>query len=347
MSKTKWIMKQYWRIGTIRTLSGLVLGMLVIGQLYYEFIPPLADLGLIGALILSFILIVFFMGLGWYYDIKARMWTQKSQALIERDPFQFVPGPNSYASEYPIHFAFLSTLQPLFQKIGIEDSTISDLIDYLDDFYRLRPTKKDIRTMPKKAEEYMADHSFTESEIPEPKRVNLSSRFKLGFEVQRIRLVWIQQLTGMATDALVFGALYVTLLFPAQVVNDIVPFEYLILGLFLLALPLFFGVTAIGWYYDKKLRVWSPDAAVKAERSPYQYVAPPKAYGIEMPVYFTLFETLIEVFKQIDADPDELERVLQYLTNYASLDVRNDEDIAAARKLRKSYGQLFDPSMRS
>ena len=64
MSKTKWIMKQYWRISTIRTLAGLVLGMLVIGQLYYEYIPPFAELGIVGALILSFILILFFMGLG-------------------------------------------------------------------------------------------------------------------------------------------------------------------------------------------------------------------------------------------------------------------------------------------
>jgi hypothetical protein len=61
VSKTKWIMKQYWRLSTIRALSGLVLGMLVIGQFYYEYIPPLATLGLVGALILSGILIVFFL----------------------------------------------------------------------------------------------------------------------------------------------------------------------------------------------------------------------------------------------------------------------------------------------
>jgi hypothetical protein len=321
--------------------------MLVIGQFYYEYIPPLADLGLIGALILSFILIAFFMGLGWYYDVKARMWSPKSQAVIERDPFQYVPGPNSYASEYAIHYAFLSTLQATFQKIGLDDSTIRDLIVYLDDYYNLRPIKKDIRTTPKRAEEYLTEHSFTKDEIPEPKKAGLGSRFKLSFEVQRLRLIWVQQLTGMATDALVFGALFVTLLFPDQVVNDIVPLNYLILGLFVLALPLFFGVTAIGWIYDKKLRIWSPDAAVRAERSPYQYVAPPRAYGIELPIYFTLFETLVEVFKKLDIEPSELERVLKYLTDYASLDVRNDADIAAARELRKSYGKLFTQNERS
>jgi hypothetical protein len=340
-------MKQYWRISTIRTLSGLVLGMLVIGQLYYEYIPPLVELGIIGALILSAILIVFFMGLGWYYDVKAKMWMASSQAYIERDPFQYVPGPNSYASEYPIHYAFLSTIQTIFQKIGLDDSSIKDILEYLGDYYNLRPVRKDILTAPKVAEQYLDSHSFSSEEPTEPKKVRLRARLKLGFEVQRIRLIWVQQLTGMATDALVFGALYVTLLFPNEVVNDIVPLNILIIGLLVLSLPLFFGITAIGWYYDKRLRVWSADSAVRAERSPYQYVPPPKAYGIEMPIYFTLFETLIEVFKQINVDTSELENVLKYLTDYGCLDVRIDRDIAGARTLRKQYGRLFDKTERS
>ena len=347
MSKAKWIMKQYWRISTIRTLSGLVLGMLVIGQLYFEYIPALAELGILGAFILSFILILFFLFLGWAYDVKARMWKQKSQALTERDPFQYVPGPNSYASEYPIHFAFMSTIQSVFQKIGVEDSSIDDIIEYLSEYYKRKPIKRDIRSAHSKAEAYLADHSFTEDKIDEPRGVSRSSRLKLGFEVNRVRLLWIQQLTGMATDALVFGALYVTLLFPDVVSNDIVPFEYLILGLLILSLPLYMGITMIGWYYDKKLKVWAADSAVRAERSPYQYVPPPKAYGIEMPVYFALFEMMIKVFKQINVDTSELERIIQYMTDYGSLDVRNDADIAAARTLRKSYGDLFDSTVRS
>ena len=61
-----------------------------------------------------------------------------------------------------------------------------------------------------------------------------------------------------------------------------------------------------------------------------------------MPVYFTLFETLIEVFKQLNVDTTELEKIIQYLNDYGSLDVRKDKDIAAARALRKSFGHLFD-----
>ena len=286
------------------------------------------------------------MALGWYYDIKAKMWIFSSLVAVERDPFQYVPGPNSYASEYPVHFAFLSTIRSIFQKIGLDDSPINDIIEYLSDFYDLRPTKQDIRSIPEKADEYLKEHSFTPDEVHEPKKVSLKAKLKHGFEVQRLRLIWVQQLTGMATDALVFGALYVTLLFPTEVVNDIVPLEYLIIGLFVLSLPLFFGITLIGWYYDKKLRVWSADSAVRAERSPYQYVPPPRAYGIELPIYFILFETLIEVFNNINVDSSELEQILQYLKDYGCLDVRKDVDIKAALALRKSYGTLFSENNR-
>jgi hypothetical protein len=340
-------MKQYWRISAIRALTGLVLGMLVIGQFYFEYIPPLAELGIVGALILSFILILFFMAVGWYYDVRAQLWKQTSQAAIERDPFQLVPGPNSYASEYPIHFAFFSTLQRVFQNIGLKDSSANDIIDYLGEYYGLKPIKKDLSAIPEEAEDYLATHQFIEDEAVKPRKGDLTSRLKLSFEVHRLRLLWIQQLTGMATDALVFGALFVTLLFPNEVVNGIVPLHYLIIGLFVLALPLFFGITLVGWYYDKKLRVWSADTAVRAERSPYQYVPPPRAYMIEMPIYFMLFETLIEVFKQINIDTGELERIVQYLSDYGCLDVKQDKDIQAAQILRKSYGALFESSERS
>ena len=281
------------------------------------------------------------MALGWYYDVKAKMWNPSSQVAVERDPFQFVPGPNSYASEYPVHFAFLTTMQNIFEKVGIENSTLNDIIDYLGDYYDLKPTKKDIQSIPQKADEYLSEHPFSKEELVDKRKVPLGAKLKHGFEVHRLRLIWVQQLTGMATDALVFGALYVTLLFPDAVVNDIVPLQYLLIGLLVLSLPLFFGITLIGWYYDKKLRVWSADLAVRAERSPYQYVPPPKAFGIEMPIYFAVFETLIEVFNTIDADTSELERILQYLKDYGCLDVRKDKDIQDARELRKSYGPLF------
>ena len=220
-------------------------------------------------------------------------------------------------------------------------------MNYLGDYYRLRPIKQDIRSIPNTADEYMEEHPFTEYQEEDTGKISIGSRLKYGFEVQRLRLIWIQQLTGMFTDALVFGALYVTLLFPDVVENDIVPIEYLIIGLLVLSLPLYIGITAIGWYYDKKLRVWSADSAVRAERSPYQYVPPPKAYGIELPIYYTLFETLIDVFRKLNLDTSELERIIQYLDDYGCLDVRRDEDIAAARSLRKSYGMLFDSKERS
>ncbi len=70
---------------------------------------------------------------------------------------------------------------------------------------------------------------------------------------------WIQSLTVLFQDVLVFCALYVTLLFPDQVVDGLVPLNYLMLGILFLSLPLYLFLIAAGWYYDKKLRVWSAD----------------------------------------------------------------------------------------
>ena len=91
MSKSKWIMKQYWRIGTIRSLSSLALSMLVLGRLYYIYIPGLSDLGLLGALILGTFLILLFIGIGTLYDIKGKMWCPKNQALVDRSVYEYVP----------------------------------------------------------------------------------------------------------------------------------------------------------------------------------------------------------------------------------------------------------------
>ena len=73
MSKAKWIMKQYWRVGTIRALLSLALGMLVLGKYYYIYIPVLSDLDLAGALILGTVLMILFMVVGWIYDDKAKL----------------------------------------------------------------------------------------------------------------------------------------------------------------------------------------------------------------------------------------------------------------------------------
>jgi hypothetical protein len=270
------------------------------------------------------------------------LWTQKTQATVERDPFRYVPYPGSFATEYPVHHTFLSTLKNVFKEIDVDTSQIDDLMFYLGEYYSLRPNKADIQAAPDMASEFMSRHPFSEEDEIKPKRIKISSRLKLGFEVNRLRLLWIQQLTGMFMDALVFGALYVTLLFPDVVVNDIVPLQYLLVGLLVLALPLFTLVTFIGWYYDKRMRVWSADAVVKAERNPYQYLPQPRSYTIELPFYFSFFETVREVFRELNIDTTDVDRIVQYLEDYGSLTIKKDADIARARGLRKSHGAVFE-----
>ena len=68
MSLSKWIMKQYWRVGTVRTLLSLALGTLVLGKLYYGYIPVLADLGFLGAVTFGAFLFLIFLGVSYGGD---------------------------------------------------------------------------------------------------------------------------------------------------------------------------------------------------------------------------------------------------------------------------------------
>ena len=95
-------MKQYWRVGEIRALSALAMGMLVIGRWYYGYIPILQDWGILGALILGAFLFSGFLAIGWAYDIKARMWSQSNQVSVEKNPYSYVPNFKNAAFEYPI-----------------------------------------------------------------------------------------------------------------------------------------------------------------------------------------------------------------------------------------------------
>ncbi|MFW9805155.1 MAG: hypothetical protein ACFFFK_00335, partial [Candidatus Thorarchaeota archaeon] len=74
MSMKKFIMKQYWRVGTIRALLSLAMGMLLLGRLLYVDIPYLQDMGIWGAIILGLLLVLLFMAIGWAYDEKGKMW---------------------------------------------------------------------------------------------------------------------------------------------------------------------------------------------------------------------------------------------------------------------------------
>jgi hypothetical protein len=335
------MMKQYWRIGTIRALLGLAMGMFSLGRFYYVYIPWLQPLGLIGALVLGSILLLLFMGLGWAYDEKAKMWSQKIQVAAERDPYRYVPNYRAYAIDYPFFFAFITTLRGIFQKLELDTDTLDNNLEFLHKYYGWAPVKSDLVVTEPTAEEFLDSYPFSTTEY-EPGRVSLGTRAKLGFEVQNIRINWIQALTGIFQDVLVFSAFYVALLYvnilvPGADPDALVPLEVFVPGIILISLPIILGIAGIGWYYDRKLMVWSADIPVKIERNPYTYVPEPRLYSIMYPIFHTHLLVLEEVMISRGIDETEIQDLREYLHSYYELDVANEEDMGKAKALRMKF----------
>ncbi len=341
MSIAKWIMKQYWRMGTIRAWMSLGMGMLALGRVYYEEIPILADLGFLGAVLLGGVLILIFMGIGWLYDEKARMWRAKLQVNIDRNPYRCVPNYKAYALEYPVLYIAISSFHSLFRKLGIDDKSLGELEKYLAKNYTFRPEKDDINAAQSLGEEYMRNHPFNPTGDPESGKVGLRSRAMLGFETQTLRLNWVQELTGMAQDSLVIAGVYVVFLFPDVVTDGMVPVAYLILGIFIVTIPILFMITAVGWFYDRKLYIWSVDTTVRIERNPYSYLAEPSLYTLFMPFYYTMFTILRQLLERDGLDTSKVDKIMEFLQEYFSLDVAQDGDMKRARELRREFGDTF------
>ena len=148
-------------------------------------------------------------------------------------------------------------------------------------------------------------------------------------------------MTGLLQDALIFAAVYVVWIFPGVATNGVVPISYLILGFFLLSIPMLFIVTLVGWTYDKKLRIWSPDMIVKVERTPYTYVPYPRDYAMDLPAQYTLLETMRDLFQKLNIDTTEIASILNYIDVYFDFKASREKDMQKSREHRKEFGQVF------
>ena len=317
--------------------------MFALGKIYYIYIPELVELGILGALLLGGVLILLFLGVGWLYDAKGMMWSAKMQVAAERNPYRYVPSPRNFAFDYATIYAMLNTLRIVLLELHLEVASLDDSIKYLDTYFKLRENKKDIVAAEKEGKDFMKTHPLSQVSIDDRGKISWRAKMKKAFEARLLRLSWIHQLTGMMQEALVFGAIYVVFLFPDAAVGNIVPINYLFLGLIFLSLPLFTLVAIIGWLYDKRLKIWSVDAAVKVERNPFTYVAEPKLHGVTMPIYYALFGILREIFVATGIETTEIHEIMNYLDRYRSLSVIKESDMERARSLRKSFGDTFGP----
>ena len=342
-------MKQYWRLGAIRSLSSLALGMFVLGRLYYVYIPVLKDMDILGALILGTILVIVFIGLGWLYDVKGKMWSPQLQASVERSFSYFIPDYRSLAIEYPVYFSVFKTLKGILNSASIETEAIDEFLCYIQSFFDRTIVRSDLFTALPIAEKFMEENPFLESKKHTQKRIGLASKTKLAFQVQMLRLTWIQSLTGLFQDVLVFGTFLIMLIYfeGSEVVGSIVPLDIIVLGFFIISIPLFILLLTLGWLYDRKLRIWSPDLIVKVERDPFTFLAEPRIHIMVLPFFVSVLGTIKKIMCAVGADYREIDRILQYLADYSNLDVSRDEDMAKARNLRESFGVLFESQIGS
>ena len=318
------------------------MGMLSLGKVYASGIPVLDDWGFFGAVILGTILIFVFLGVGWLYDVKGRLWSPSTQSAAERDAYKYLPNIKTYTIDYPSIYSLLNTMKGIIEKLGLNTERIDELALYMSKYYGRAPERKDILQADKDANEYIKDHPFQMEEIDKPK-ISLIAKAKLVFTTNTLRLSWIQDLTGMLQDALVFAAVYVVFIFPDVAVNGIVPLFYLGLGFILLSLPMLFAQTSIGWVYDKKFRVWSVMNVVNVERSPYTYVAFPRQYQMDFPFYYAFLESLRGIYIALNMDSTKIDLIMDYIGKYGTFRASHESDFAEAQKLRRELGKLFTP----
>ena len=344
MSLSKWIMKQYWRVGTIRTLLSLALGTLVLGKLYYEYVPVLADLGFLGAVSFGAFLFLVFMGLGWLYDEKARLWNESVVIQTDRYPFAFVPEWRVFASDYPTMYSLLRILRESFTKVGLDTTRIDDTAAYLAHFFKKQPgNRNDLFSSEGEAERFLAEHPFVAGSADHGRRrFSIGTRLKRSFQIWVLRLNYIQSLTGLGQDVLVFAAFYVAILFPSVAEGDVVPIEYLLQGILFMSIPIFLVMVAAGWFYDRRLKLWSPQMAVDVERTPYSYVPDPRTRALVFPMFFTLISTTREILHQEGRRTEDLDRIIAYQDQFYGLHVSRNEDMETARRIRAELGGIFE-----
>ncbi len=333
----KWVMKQYWRVGQIRALVGLASGMLVVGKLYLGILFPQVkeDSPLIGALVLGTFLTLLFLGIGWAYDEKAKLWSEKQQVTQERNPYQYVPDFKTRAFVYPFMYAMISILDSFERKYG--NQGMNEIKEYLKGYFQRKPgNRKDIETALPDSLEFMDEHPFVRDSTEEKGPVTLGAKAKLAFQLQVVRITWIQSLTGLVQDVLVFGALYTAILLPTDTALDLL----LIVSL-LMAFVIFLILIAAGWYYDKRLKLWSPDMEVKIERNPYSYIISPRLHTVFVPFFNGLIKFVHEIFEKLEEDTTELDRLSEYMNQLVALEASRDEDMIYARDLREAFPEVF------
>ncbi len=161
MGIRKWLMKQQWRIVQIRGIWSLMNGVLLLAYAYYAVFPIFADMEMIGPFAFAFILLILFLFIGYLYDRVFIMWAPSQEVSMERNPFQYVPGPKDHIFWFPMYSVFLDAVESLGNALSVDTTAIRDAREYFSKLQNLSPLRKeDLAEAIRLRDEFIKSHPF-------------------------------------------------------------------------------------------------------------------------------------------------------------------------------------------
>ncbi len=164
MGFRKWLMKQQWRIVQIRGIWSLMNAVLLLAYAYYAVFPIFADMEMVGPFAFAFILLIMFLFIGYLYDRVFVMWAPSQEVSMERNPFQYVPGPKDQIFWLPMYSTILDSVEMIAKELEADTTAIRDAKEYFAQIQNLSPLRKeDLSEAIRLRDEFIKKHPFEKS----------------------------------------------------------------------------------------------------------------------------------------------------------------------------------------
>ncbi|MFW9805315.1 MAG: hypothetical protein ACFFFK_01140 [Candidatus Thorarchaeota archaeon] len=162
MRLRKWLMKQQWRVIQIRGIWGLFYGILLLAIGYYEFIPFFLDMGPYGPFAFAGVILVAFLILGYIYDRVLVMWAPSQEVIVERNPYQYIPGPKETIYWMPLFSALLNIAEELSDHFELDKTEIIQSREYYRELMTFRPERPEhLAAAERLRADYISSHPFS------------------------------------------------------------------------------------------------------------------------------------------------------------------------------------------
>lgn len=159
----KWLMKQQWRIIQIRGIWGLFYGILLLAIAYFDYIPFFSEMNALGPFVFAVALIVIFMISGYIYDRVFVLWAPSQEVAAERNPFQYVPGPQERIYWLPLYSGLLDVMEDISLHFDFDTTAITETRQYFSKLNQLRPeNREDIEEAKKLRKEFIEEHQLSD-----------------------------------------------------------------------------------------------------------------------------------------------------------------------------------------